>query len=69
MNLDHLPIEWAASCPPLLGIGKNDPLPVMIATARAAHDRFMAEHDLPLALILIDTMATAARFTDEQSNA
>jgi hypothetical protein len=69
VNLDRLPIEWASDCPPLLGTGKNNPLPVMIATARAAHARFMAEHDLPLALILIDTMATAARFTDESDNA
>jgi hypothetical protein len=70
VNLDRLPIEWADSCPPLLGTGKlNHPLPMMVATARAAHDRFMAEHDLPLALIVIDTMATAARFTDESDNA
>jgi hypothetical protein len=69
VNLKRLPIEWASTCPPLLGVGKNDPLPVMIATARAAHDRFMAENDLPLALILIDTMATAARFSDESDNA
>jgi hypothetical protein len=69
VNLDRLPIEWADSCPPLLGTGKNHPLLIMAATARAAHKRFMAEHGLPLVLIVIDTMATAARFTDEQSNA
>ena len=54
VNLNRLPIEWANSCPPLLGTGKNHPLLIMAATARAAHERFMAEHGLPLALIVIE---------------
>ena len=37
----------------------------IVATAKAAHERFMREHDLPLVLILIDTLATAALFTDK----
>jgi hypothetical protein len=67
INLDAMPFEWAESCPSL--IGKSDPLPVMIATARAAHDRFMREYNLPLGLIWIDTMSTAAGWQSEQDNA
>ena len=67
VDLDHLPIEWTSSCPPLLQARKA--LPILVATAKAAHERFMREHDLPLVLILIDTLATAALFTDESDPA
>jgi hypothetical protein len=65
----RLPFEWTNSCPPLLGIGKADPLPALIATAAAAEERFQREFGLPLVLIWIDTMATAAGWEDEQDNA
>jgi hypothetical protein len=67
VNIERLPIKWVRECPPLLG--KKNPLPVLIATAKAAHECFMREHDLPLVLILIDTLSSAADFTDEDKAA
>jgi hypothetical protein len=69
INLKRLPFEWTNTCPLLLGNGKIDPLPILTATAAAAHERFQQEFGLPLALILIDTMATATGWTDENDNA
>jgi hypothetical protein len=69
LDLKRLPFEWVKTSPLLLGTGAKNPLPEMVDTALAAHDRFMHEHDLPLGLIWIDTMATAAGWTDESDNA
>jgi AAA domain len=69
VDIKRLPFEWVKKSPLLLGTGIKNPLPELIDTALAAHDRFMHEHDLPLGLIWIDTMATAAGWTDESDNA
>ncbi|SDJ18121.1 MULTISPECIES: AAA family ATPase [Bradyrhizobium] len=63
---ERLPFEWTNSCPPLLG---KNPLPTLVATAATAAARFRTEYDLPLSLIWIDTMATAAGWKDENDNA
>jgi hypothetical protein len=63
----RLPFAWANSCPKLLD--KVDPLPVLVSTAKAAHERFMKEHKLPLGLIWIETMSTASGWTDESDSA
>jgi hypothetical protein len=67
VNIERLPFEWASACPLLLG--KTNPLPPMIATARAAHEHFTRDYGVPLGLIWVDTMATAAGWTDENDNA
>lgn len=63
---ERLPFEWTNSCPPLLG---KNPLPTLVATAATAAARFRTEYNLPLSLIWIDTMATAAGWKDENDNA
>jgi AAA domain len=67
VSLTRLPIEWASTMPLLLA--KEDPLPILTATALAAHQRFTREFGLPLGLIGIDTMSTGAGWTDENDNA
>jgi hypothetical protein len=67
IDIDKMPFEWVNKCPMLLG--KANPLPTMIATARAAHERFMQEFNLPLGLIWIDTMSTSAGWKSEDDNA
>jgi hypothetical protein len=62
----RLPFEWTNYCPMLLG---RNPLPTLVATAEAATERFQREYQLPLSLIWIDTMATAAGWKDENDNA
>jgi RecA-family ATPase len=64
-----LPFAWASQCPMLLGKDKDDPLPVLLATAKEAHDRFMKDFSLPLGLIWIDTLSSAGGWSDENNNA
>jgi hypothetical protein len=64
LDPDRLPIAWIDECPRLLD---SSSLPVLTATARAAAERLEAEWGLPLALIVIDTIAAGARFDDENS--
>jgi AAA domain len=66
---DRLPFTWASRCPMLLGVGKEDPLPLLLATAELAHERFLKEFGLPLGLIWIDTMSSAGGWSDENNNA
>jgi hypothetical protein len=63
----RLPFAWSNSCPKLLG--KEDPLPLLLNTAKLVHERFMQEHNLPLGLIWIDTMSSSAGWEDESDNA
>jgi hypothetical protein len=67
IDIERMPFEWTNSCPLLLG--KGDPLPTLIATARAAHERFMTNCNLPLGLIWMDTMSTSAGWKNEDDNA
>jgi hypothetical protein len=61
---DRLPIAWTDSCPPLI---EPDSIKKLLSTAEAAAARLNANHDLPLGLIVIDTMAAGAGFNDENS--
>lgn len=66
INTDRLPIAWIDECPRLLNAGA---LEILVATARAAADRLKTEFDIPLALIIIDTVAAGAGFDDENAAA
>lgn len=66
VNPDRLPIAWIDECPRLIERGAVE---VLKATARAAADRLQKEFQLPLALIIIDTIAASAGFDDENSAA
>jgi hypothetical protein len=63
MSAECLPFYWTNTIPTLLAPRRNNPLSILLDTAQEAHDRFMAEFGLPLGLIGIDTMATAAGWT------
>ena len=65
----RLPFTWSSECPALLGVAKDDPLPILNATAKLAHKQFMEQCGLPLGLIWIDTMSSAGGFADENDNA
>jgi RecA-family ATPase len=62
----QLPFAMADQCVRLLD---TNALPTLRATAKEVDDRLQREHGLTLGLIVIDTMAVAAGFTDENSNA
>jgi hypothetical protein len=61
-----LPFARADQCPRLLD---RNALDTLEATARGASDRMRARYGLELGAIIIDTMAAAAGFDDENSNA
>lgn len=66
MNSERLPIAWAEECPPLI-----DPASFVIL-ARAADNtdaHLRQAFNSRLALIVIDTMAAGAGFSDENSAA
>jgi hypothetical protein len=67
LDTKRLPFERPNRCPTLLR--HRYALDMMVTTALAAHNRFCAEHQLPLALIVVDTAMAAAGWTDEQDNA
>ena len=66
---ERLPFTWASTCPRLLGVKDDNPMPLLLATAKLVHERFMKEFGLPLGLIWIDTMSSAGGFSDENDNA
>ena len=68
-KIEPLPFAWSNGCPPLLGVKEKDPLPILVDTAMAAHERCMTDHGLPLGAICIDTMSSAGGFSDENDNA
>jgi hypothetical protein len=61
-----LPFARADQCVRLLD---RNALAVLRATAKEVDDRLRKKHDLRLGLVIIDTMAAAAGFDDENSNA
>lgn len=63
---DRLPFAWIEECPRLLDA---DAVPQLVAVARLAADHLLEAFDLPLALIVIDTVAAGAGFMDENSAA
>jgi hypothetical protein len=63
---ERLPFVWTEQCPRLLDKSSTVALN---AIAKQVAERMLAEWDLPLALIIIDTMSAAAGFNDESSSA
>lgn len=66
LDPERLPIAWIEECPRLLG---QEGLGVLTATARVAAARIEAEFGLPLALIVVDTVAASAGYEDENGAA
>lgn len=66
INPERMPFAWAEECPPILS---KDGLDLLLVTARTARNRMAGEFGLPLALIVIDTIAAAAGFNDENAAA
>jgi hypothetical protein len=62
----NLPFAWSEQSPMLLA---KDAPTVLKDIAERAADRMRAEFNLPLVLIVIDTMSAAAGFRDENSSA
>jgi hypothetical protein len=62
----RLPIAWAEDCPALLS---RSALETLAATGKAAAARFKAEYGLPLALIIIDTIAASAGYDKGENDA
>lgn len=67
VNPDRMPIAWATSCPSL--VQEKEALKRLRLIAHRARDKFEAEHGLPLVLVVIDTLAAAAGWRDENDNA
>ncbi|KQQ24094.1 hypothetical protein ASF56_16205 [Methylobacterium sp. Leaf122] len=63
---ERLPFAWIEECPRLLDA---DAVPQLVETAKVAAEHLAEAFDLPLALIIIDTMAAGAGFMDENSAA
>ncbi|BAU89367.1 hypothetical protein MPPM_0762 [Methylorubrum populi] len=63
---ERLPFAWIEECPRLLD---GDAVPQLVETAKVAAEHLAEAFDLPLALIIIDTMAAGAGFMDENSAA
>ncbi|MGF3027915.1 ATP-binding protein [Methylobacterium aquaticum] len=63
---ERLPFAWIEECPRLLDA---DAVPQLVTTAKLAAERLAEAFDLPLALIVIDTVAAGAGFMDENSAA
>lgn len=63
---ERLPFAWIEECPPLTDRASIE---VLSAIARAVADDLEAKHGVPLVLIIVDTMAAAAGFTDENDAA
>jgi hypothetical protein len=61
-----LPFAMADECPRVLD---RDTLPILRETAAAASEHMRAHHGVELGLIVVDTMAAAAGFNDENDNA
>ena len=63
---ERLPFAWIEECPRLLDA---DAVPQLITVAKMAAEHMAEVFDLPLALIVIDTVAAGAGFMDENSAA
>jgi hypothetical protein len=63
---DKLPFVWADDCPSLM---ENYAFSDLLKIAKSANDVLMSQRNTPLGLIIIDTMAASAGFTDEGSAA
>ena len=63
---ERLPFAWIDDCPRLLSA---DAVTQLVAVAKAAAGHLREGFDLPLALIIVDTVAAAAGFGDENSAA
>ncbi len=63
---DDLPFAWIEECPRLV---ERDAADTLILTADAAARELRERYDLPLALIIVDTVAACAGFDDENSAA
>lgn len=62
----RLPFAWIDECPPLVG---KDAVATLTLTARAVAERLERDFGLPLALIVIDTVAASSGVTDENAAA
>ena len=60
-NLDRLPFAWIEECPPLKD---DDAFERLVAAALQAAINIKEQFDLPLVLIVIDTLNAAANFKD-----
>ena len=60
-NLDRLPFAWIEECPPLKD---DDAFGRLVAAALQAAANIKEQFDLPLVLIVIDTLNAAANFKD-----
>lgn len=65
-KLERLPFAWIDECPPLT---RADALGILQVTIAAAAERMQAEFDLPVGLIVVDTLMAAADFEDENNSA
>lgn len=63
-DVGRLPFAWVETCPMLTAKGTLDTL---VAVARRVHEQLLDEHKLPLALVIVDTVAAAAGFKDENA--
>ena len=63
---DRLPFAWIEECPRLVD---RDAADTLILTADAAAHELRERYDLPLSLIIVDTVAAGAGFDDENSAA
>ncbi|MEE7489437.1 AAA family ATPase [Methylobacterium oryzae] len=63
---ERLPFAWIEECPRLLDA---DAVPQLVTVAKMAAEHLTEAFDLPLALIVIDTVAAGAGFMDENSAA
>ena len=65
-SLDALPFAWIEECPDLQ---EANSFAKLVATARLAARSIREQFDLPLALIVIDTMSAAGNFRDQDDAA
>jgi hypothetical protein len=63
---EKLPFVWADDCPSLM---EKYAFGDLLKIAKGANDLLEAQRNMPLGLIIIDTMAASAGFTDEGSAA
>lgn len=61
---ERLPFAWIEACPTLTAKGA---LEALVGVARHVHEQMLAEHSAPLVLVIIDTVAAAAGFRDENA--
>ncbi|MCP2083946.1 UNVERIFIED_ORG: hypothetical protein J2W74_005211 [Methylorubrum zatmanii] len=63
---DDLPFAWIEECPRLV---EAEAVEILTQVAEQAADELRARYDMPLALIVVDTVAAGAGFDDENSAA